>query len=347
MATTHPPTLGGLVKDWGGFEKLITELNQTGDVSVEHDITLIGKSGAPRQIDVLVRHKQGLYEHLVIIDCKHWKKRVGRLHVDALATAVQDLNASRGVLFSVVGFASGAVRQAKHEGIDLFKAREPTNAEWGLPGRHVDFYITYLTKSFSNLSMPPGWGFGVQGPVQFNLAFGDEKTTSRTPIRPIPGLKEATLEALILALIDQAAYGLWQPQVLFDGSPGERSFWRKAEAIPNPPVMIVRDGGFVLMPKINFDIAIKITQTRFQLDRAAKFTFILAVEDCVRGVVTAAARMVGENITQLMPLRVEEVANPGDVLRNGSIMSIWIKGFFPFEEVAHLAKREYRDVITP
>lgn len=60
-----------LISDWGGFEKLIAELHQTGEVSVQHDVTLPGRSGAPRQIDVLVRHKQGLYEHQIVVECKY------------------------------------------------------------------------------------------------------------------------------------------------------------------------------------------------------------------------------------------------------------------------------------
>lgn len=138
--------LSRLVADWGGFEKLIAQLNETGDVVVEHDVTLIGRSGAPRQIDVLVRHRKGLYEHLIIVECKYWKHNVGRLHIDALVAAVQDLNASKGVLFSAVGFESGAIIQAKHNGIELFKVREPTDEEWGSPGRHIDFFVTYVSK---------------------------------------------------------------------------------------------------------------------------------------------------------------------------------------------------------
>jgi len=53
---------------------------------VEHNVTLTGKSGALRQIDVLIRQKQGLYTHLVIAECKYWNSPVERLHIDALAT---------------------------------------------------------------------------------------------------------------------------------------------------------------------------------------------------------------------------------------------------------------------
>lgn len=59
--------LGGKITDWGGFEKLVADLNSTGNVTVEHNVRLVGRSGAPRQIDVVVRHREGLYEHQTVV----------------------------------------------------------------------------------------------------------------------------------------------------------------------------------------------------------------------------------------------------------------------------------------
>ena len=105
---SQPISLQEFVEDWGGFERLIAELNQTGDVTVEHNVILEGRSGASRQIDVLIRHNKGLYEHPVVVECKYWKRNVERIHVDALATTVREVGASRGVIFSAEGFQSGA-----------------------------------------------------------------------------------------------------------------------------------------------------------------------------------------------------------------------------------------------
>jgi hypothetical protein len=54
-------SIGDLVTDWGGFEKPVAELHEAGEVTVQHNVTMTGRSGALRQIDVLIRHKQGLY----------------------------------------------------------------------------------------------------------------------------------------------------------------------------------------------------------------------------------------------------------------------------------------------
>jgi restriction endonuclease Mrr len=127
------PPLNSLISDWGGFEKLVAKLHETGSVEVQHNVTLVGKSGAPRQIDVVVKHREGLYEHLIIIECKYWKGHVTRLHVYSLISAVEDLNASRGVIFPMSGFQQGAILAAKNAAIELFHIRELTNEEWGLP----------------------------------------------------------------------------------------------------------------------------------------------------------------------------------------------------------------------
>ena len=54
------------ISAWGGFEKLVAKLHETGTVTVKHDVTLTGQSGAPRKIDVLIRHAEGLSGILVI-----------------------------------------------------------------------------------------------------------------------------------------------------------------------------------------------------------------------------------------------------------------------------------------
>jgi hypothetical protein len=70
-------SIDSLVEDWGGFEKLVAKLHDTGDVSVERNVILTGRSGAPRQIDVLLRHRQGLYAHLVVVGVP-WTQRIAK-----------------------------------------------------------------------------------------------------------------------------------------------------------------------------------------------------------------------------------------------------------------------------
>ena len=172
------------VQDWGGFEKFVAKLHETGAVTVEHDAILVGRSGAPRQIDVLIRHKEGLYEHLIIAECKYWNSNVTRAEVDALATSIREVGAARVVIFSTKGFQSGAITQAKHENIDLYVVRDLTPEEWGLPGAVVDLFLQVVQpgvggitcSNASAVGLPPG------GSANLNFSIGtDGNAESSTP----------------------------------------------------------------------------------------------------------------------------------------------------------------------
>jgi Restriction endonuclease len=176
--------IADFVTDWGGFEKLVAKLHETGEVTVEHNVVLAGRSGAPRRIDVLIRHKQGLYDHLVVAECKYWNSSVERLHVDALATTVREVGASRGVIFSTKGFQSGAITQAEHEKIDLFVVRDLTAEEWGLPGRVVDLFLQIIQPSIDNIITQNVTKIGNPAnncPIALNIEFGPDGPLSSTP----------------------------------------------------------------------------------------------------------------------------------------------------------------------
>lgn len=71
----------------------------------------------------------------------------------------------------------------------------------------------------------------------------------------------------------------------------------------NPKVLILMFHGLATnrLPKIVFDLGIKVAQSRFEVDRKEPYAFVLAVEDCVMKSVTLAARRRQENYTQLVP----------------------------------------------
>lgn len=181
-------TIETFVGDWGGFEKLVATLHETGEVAVERDVSLPGRSGAPRKIDVLIRHRQGLYEHLVVVECKHWRRRIIRLHVDALTTTVQEVGAAKGVIFSSKGFQAGAITQARQSNIDLFVLRDLDRHEWGNPGRVVDLFLQIaeigfkaVTAQASFIPTNPGGGADSED-ARFAFNFGDGKAVSATPL---------------------------------------------------------------------------------------------------------------------------------------------------------------------
>ena len=331
----------------GGFERLVADLNRTGNVTVEHDVKLPGKSGASRQIDVLIRHREGLIEPLVIIDCKHWKQRVGRSEVDALAASVRELNASRGVLFSVMGFESGAITQAEADGIELFTIRELTDEEWGAPGRHVDFFIALAQRAVRNVAIPEATTSGLSSPPILNLRLGPGGVNTETPIEENSSTSARTLEIAIEALVQHAATTLLKPEILFGGANATRLFWRHVDIAMKHPIVVPYGTGKVVIPKIALDLGVRISQSHVHIDRGANYAFVLAVEDRVRGIVRTTSRRQGEQATEINdPVEEAGIDDGGPIFQNGSIMTFWLTPLFDFSELADLPKGEFRDILT-
>lgn len=326
------------VKDWGGFEKLVAKLNETGDVTVEHNVVLTGRSGAPRQIDVLIRHKQGLYEHRVIAECKYWNSPVERLHVDALAITVREVGASRGVIFSSKGFQSGAITQAEHDHIDLFLLRDLTSEEWGLPGRVVDLYLQIMQPSVGNISCPGYLTYGMtkpREPVRLNMEFGREGPVSRT-VFFVPN-KTDTLEQRLEDAAQQALKEFTAKEFLVNG--GEectRYMTGHVNVQPDEPFLIQYGINILQFPRIEFDLGIKVSQSRITIDRAQHYMFALAVENCVTGACSSAARTHDSKNTTVAEILRPKDTSEEEPLKNGSIIRVYVKGFFPFEELGGL-----------
>ena len=329
------------IKDWGGFEKLIAKLNETGDVSVSHNVVLEGRSGAKRQIDVLIRHTQGLYEHLVVAECKYWNSAVERLHVDALATTVREVGASKGVIFSSKGFQSGAIEQAAHENIELFLVRDLSPQEWGLPGRVIDLFLQVIQSSIGNIEFPNATAVSLlsaSSPIAFAMEFGSEGPVSATPL--LFRSEFSTLEERLYAAAQEALQQFTQECFTING--GEectRYMLGHVNLEPEAPFVIPQNGLTLNVPKIEFDLGIKISQSRITFDRAQNYIFALAIENCVTGVCSSASRPVNADRTTLariIPEKNQQEVESGEVLENGSVLRVYIKALFPFQEMAGL-----------
>jgi len=337
--------LSSLVQDWGGFEQLIAELNKTGDVSVEHNVVLVGRSGAPRQIDVLIRHKQGLYEHLVVAECKFWNTPVDRATVDSLATTIREVGASRGVIFSSKGFQSGAITQAKADHVDLFHVRDLTDVEWGEPGKVVDIFLHVVAVAIGPFATHNT--FSIPGSVPKNLAInihlGADSQRSETAIT-WPGRSVKTLEEAIENAAKEAAKKVYNPTPFkFEDSFNATLRSRVSVNLAPPrPIMARINEGVIFIPRATLEIGITVSQSRLVIDRAQNLVFALAVEDCVNNCVTAASRQVGGETTILSPLAPIAETASAQAVKNGSLISAWVAGFEDFSAFINLAPGEVK-----
>jgi hypothetical protein len=102
----------------------------------------------------------------------------------------------------------------------------------------------------------------------------------------------------------------------------------------SPPLRVPFAGDVVVLPKITFDLGIKIMQSRITVDRAINFKFAVALENCINKTTASASQRVGA--TQTVLSEMVPVQNAGAALVNGSVLRTIVKGFFPFEEMAGL-----------
>jgi hypothetical protein len=260
--------------------------------------------------------------------------------VDALATTVREVGASRGVIFSTKGFQSGAIIQAKAENIDLFVVRDLTTEEWGLPGRVVDMFLQVVQPGIGNVAAPGATKSGNpfnSAPIDFNFVFGIDGPESSTPTFKRNGSPGGDpLEKYLFDAAQQAlTRGLSQFQFINGGADCTRYIICPANILPDVPFRVTMNGGEILIiPKISFDLAIKVTQTRITVDRAKQYRFALALENYVTGSISAASRSFdGAALTTLAKLSPKEPPLDGEApFVNGSLLRVGIKGFFPFEE---------------
>jgi hypothetical protein len=316
--------LPNLVSDWGGFEDLVARMHEDGDVRVGRGVRLVGKSGAPRDIDVVVEHEKGPHKYVTLVECKLWNRRVHRQDVDALAASIDDLEASGGAVFTTVGYQAGAKTYAKSKGIDLFLVRDLLDEEWGAPGRVVELYLQFFSPTVRN--------------VQSLCIPGKDGTTPRLALQLGPdGPRSPDPEvAKIENIISDGAAEMTKRvrdrrYLLCSGEDCERYFLTRVRISFDPPVHL-RDadsGDPRTVLEVNLEVGTKVTQSKLRIDRGEQLDWALVVEDCVRDARFLNSRRSGAPSSEWRPHAV--VAKPGnddDVLKNGMIIGVCLKGWF-------------------
>src|SRR5688572_30087925 len=97
--------------DWKDYQEEAASFFRSIGLNASTDASVKGVRTS-HNIDVLVKSVHAGFDITWIVECKHWKTRVSKLHVLALREIVQDIGADRGILLSEEGFQSGAVEAA-------------------------------------------------------------------------------------------------------------------------------------------------------------------------------------------------------------------------------------------
>ena len=138
--------------EWETYEQLTAAIYKA--LGKRHGVTIdcygrqckvTGKSGIQHQIDVLVRHSNGLQDLRTAIECKYWSKKIGKEVVAAFDSCIRDTGIEKGVMVSRLGFTQPAIQLAQHTRIGLVELREPIESDWEGRIKEVSIAINHIT----------------------------------------------------------------------------------------------------------------------------------------------------------------------------------------------------------
>jgi hypothetical protein len=321
--------------DWSAFEVFIKELHEgDGEVTVERNVTEVDRYGAKRQTDVKITRRTRFHRFVTLVECKRWKDPVSRDRIDVLAASIEALGAQNGAIFTTTGFEEGAIAYAKGKGIELFLVRDLTPAEWGMPGRHIDFYLHTVAAEFRDLSMPNTQAIALvdtnPGSISLGIELGKDlaadpdldlfstKTGIRGPnvvgvlgdahglilealargIGLLEGGDESTLEVVAACEIDFSHTEFRQLRLQLVAAKLER---------------------------VQFRLVAHISQSRLRFDRGAALDFAVMLESYVSEQRLIAHRRAGDAGIKFQVANPTELKSPAvnDPFENGSIMRVF------------------------
>ena len=87
------------------------------------------KTGAIRELDILITHRQAV-EEKILVECRDHKRKQNVQWIDELAGKAQSLNFRKVVAVSSSGFTKPAIAEAAARGIKTLHLREAEELDW-------------------------------------------------------------------------------------------------------------------------------------------------------------------------------------------------------------------------
>jgi len=349
--------LGKLI-DWKEFEIFVSKLYKESDeVLVEHNITQTGKSGTPRQIDVKITQRTKLHTYITLVECKRWKSKVDHQVIEVLSAKIEDLNASKGVVFTTKGYEEGAVNYAKFKNIDIFVIRDLAEEEWGAPGRFINFYIQLYGASFQSLKPINAkyFSFDKQAPPKLDLALNISKD------------QKYDEQQTLFADLNRNDRGPNLIQVLFEArvwllkniNPANNQF-NKDKTIEDEYIStkvlldftnykykyLVYPNGVVEFNQIEIELLTNISTTIFNYDRGKNLDFVLIVENYITNQKNFVSRTnLNNNVILSDPIMEKKDDDKKDALINGSVIRAILEPYVSFEVKPGIPIKRTNDVV--
>jgi hypothetical protein len=100
------------------FEKALSDAFGR-DITVQHNVKLLGSSGHEHQIDAMATVLVAGLEIRIIADCKRYSEPVSIDRILALKSRMDDTSSHKGILITTTGFQKGTLTFARSKGIAL------------------------------------------------------------------------------------------------------------------------------------------------------------------------------------------------------------------------------------
>ncbi|MES2243927.1 MAG: restriction endonuclease [Pseudomonadota bacterium] len=100
-----------MAENWNDYQEETASLFRSMGLEATTNVTIQGVR-TTHDVDVVVKSHHVGFDVTWLVECKHWKSPVSKLHVLALREIVADAGADRGILLCEAGFQSGAVEAA-------------------------------------------------------------------------------------------------------------------------------------------------------------------------------------------------------------------------------------------
>lgn len=331
--------------DWKEFELFVSDIYKDSDkVKVEHDVTLIGKSGAKRQIDVFVTQISKLHKFTTLIECKRWKKPVTRQVIDVLYASIDDLNASKGVIFTTKGYEKGAIEYAKSKNIDIFIVRDIREDEYGNLGKQFSLYLQMYNGKLSNFDLTDLCWFSTTGkpfktqPPSLDIYFTKEQKFSEfQQLIDLNFNKGPNFTKLLIDirsdLLKRRANGShhFLTPKNEDSEVGFKSRV-KLDFTKYKYRFLAHDGGFIEFGIIYFDLLLLISQSKMDFDKTDSLDFALIVENYVSKQRNFVSKPKTESKIKLSePIIEDEIIDKSKIVNPDDLIKITTEHYVHFQ----------------
>lgn len=100
-----------MATDWNEYQEEAAALFRSMGLDAATNVSIKGVRTS-HDVDVVVKSRHAGFEVQWLVECKHWKSPVSKLHVLGLREIVADTGSDRGILLCEAGFQSGAIEAA-------------------------------------------------------------------------------------------------------------------------------------------------------------------------------------------------------------------------------------------